>query len=153
MRAAYAILVLSSVACLLAGPLLLESASPLPLGEGAAVDAASPLPRGEDVARPVLSSAGAARVRGLSAKPSRIVNRSTPSLNIHTRSTRASASKVHPPGTNKTVGAAKTVTQTAAARTDNVRHRSPNPAIVGGPAKTEAKATNSLSGTGMSRRR
>jgi hypothetical protein len=113
----------------------------------------SPLPWGEGVPRPALSSAGARRVRGPSAQPSRSVIRSTQPLTIRPRPIRANAPKVHQPVASKPAGAAKSITRAAAPTSTNVRHRSPNPAIVGGPAKTPVKATGSLNGTGMSRRR
>jgi len=139
MKATYPILVLCVLVGLPAGPLLVESASPLPWGEG--------------VPRPALSSAGAGRVRGLSAGPSRSIIRSTHSSNVHPRPVQANALNVHQRVANKPAGGAKSVTRAAAPTFTNVRHRGPNPAIVGGPAKTQAKTTSSLSGTGMSRRR
>jgi len=132
------LLILSAIACLVARPLLVESASPLPWGEG--------------VPRPAVSSAGAGRVRGLSVQPSRSINRSTQSSNNRPRSIRANSSIVHKPATNKPAGAAKRVTRAAAPTSTNVRHRSPNPAVIGGPAADKANETGSLSGTRMNRR-
>jgi len=139
------LLVLSPIACLVAHP--------LPAEQGTANKANSTLPRGVGVPRPALSSAGAGRVRGLSAKPYREFNRSTQSSNTHPRPTSGNAVNVHTPGTNKATGAAKTVNQAAGPKISDVRHHNPNPAIIGGPEKVQSKMTGSLSGTGVSKRR
>jgi hypothetical protein len=151
MKAAYLLLlILSPIAFLVARPLLAESARPLPWGEG--------------VPRPASSSAGAERVRGLSGPRSEQVSR-------HRQppaSPRRTAVVNPAPGTDNSVRAAKSgfighdgvsnvrtpsVTRIVAPTVNNVRHRSPNPAVVGGPATDKANGTASLSGTRMNRRR
>jgi len=196
MKAAYLLLVLCPVACLLACPLLVESASalpwgegasveaasplprsegafveaasPLPRGEGAFVEAASPLPRGEGVPRPALSSAGAGRVRGLSGPRSEQVSRHKQPPTSPRRPAVGNPARVRQPGTDNSVRAAKSgfsghaglsnvrapsVTRIVAPTVNNLRHRSPNPAVVGGPAADKANGTGSVSGTRMNRRR
>jgi len=148
MKAAY-LLLLSLV------PLSSLLTCPLSWAEGAFVEAASPLPRGEGAPRPASSSVRqpTETVRGLSAQPPRSVTRYTHSSDIRPRPLRAIAPNVHQRVADKPAGAARSVTRATAPTFTNVRHRSPNPAIVGGPAKTQVKATGSLSGTSMNRRR
>ena len=141
MKAAYLFLALSAIASHLARPFLVGFAGPLPWGEG--------------VPRPASSSVRqlTETVRGRSAQPSRSINRSTHSSNVQPRPIRANALHVHQPGTDKPGGAAKSVTRIVAPTVTNVRHRSPNPAVVGGPAADKANGIALVSGTRMNRRR
>jgi hypothetical protein len=155
MKAAYLLLlILSLIAFLVARPLLAESARPLPWGEG--------------VPRPASSSAGAERVRGLSGPRSEQVSRHKQPPASPRRPTVGNPARVRQPGTDNSVRAARSgfighagvsnvrapsVTRIVAPTVNNVRHRGPNPAVVGGSAKTQANGTGSVSGTGMSRRR
>jgi len=169
MKAAYLLLVLCPVACLLACPLLVESASALPSGEGGFVEAASPLPRGEGVPRPALSSARQLTgTRGLSGPRSEQVSRHKQPPTSPRRPAVGNPARVRQPGTDNSVRAAKSgfsghaglsnvrapsVTRIVAPTVNNLRHRSPNPAVVGGPAADKANGTGSVSGTRMNRRR
>ena len=145
-----------------AGPLPAEPASPLP------AEPASPLPWGEGVPRPASSSAGAGRVRGLSGPRSEQVSRHKQPLTSPRRPAVGNPARVRHPGTDNSVRATKSglighagvsnvrapsVPQVVAPTVPNLRHRSPNPAVVGGPAADKANGTGALSGTRMNRRR
>jgi len=146
MKTAYLLLLtLSSIACLLARP--------LPGGDGAVIKANSPLPRGERVPRPARSSTGTGRVRGLSARSSPTIKRSTHFSNNHPRPTRANALNTHQQVTTKSAGPAKSPARIVAPAITDLRHRNPNPAVLGGPVKSQVNGTGSISGTGMNRRR
>ena len=145
MKTACLFLVLCPIACLLGRP--------LPRTEGAIVGTASPLPGGERGPRPASSSAGAGRVRGLSGQPSQSIHRSSRSSTVRPRSIRTNAQNVHQPGEKRPAGAAKGAPRIVAPAITNVRHRSPNPAIVGGANGSKSNGTGSLSGTRMNGRR
>jgi hypothetical protein len=137
-------------------------------GGGASVESPSPLPRGEGVARPAFSSAGAGRVRGHFGQASYKVTRPAPLPSPHATSGR------HPnlekPGTKPSVGPAggafirnQTVHGAPTARMSgiaghaaplpsNIRHRSPNPAVVAGTPNSHIGSTGGISGTGMRRK-
>jgi hypothetical protein len=134
-----------------------------PLAQPGAV----PLPRGEGVPRPAFSSAGAGRVRGHSGPAYQRLGRPKQLPNSRHRSMPGNA--LHQPGSNKSGGAAvggliphETVNNALPVRTpsvvrptvpalNNVRHRSPNPAVVGGSAPSHSSNTGAINGTRMNR--
>jgi len=107
------------------------------------------------------------RVRGLSGpKSEKVSPHRLPPTNQRSSAV-GNAAKAHQPHTNNSVGAVKSgvvgsasvrnarassVTRIVAPTINNVRHRSPNPAVVGGSAKTQASGAGSLNGTRMNRR-
>ncbi len=132
------------------------------------VETPGPLPGGEGVPRPAFSPAGAGRVRGHGRPAPQKANRPRQLPNIRQRSVPANA--LHQPGSNKSGGAAKsglipneTVNNAWAVRTpsvvrptvpslNNVRHRSANPAVVGGSPSSHSSNTGAISGTRMNRK-
>jgi len=154
------LLILSPIASLLARP--------LPRGEGPVIKAASPLPRADGIAGRASSSAGAGRVRSLSSPRSQREIRHTQLPASRQRLAVRNSARVRQPATNNSARPAdrgftarSTVTSARASSApriatptaNNVRHRSPNPAGLGGPMKSQTNGTGSISGTGMNRRR
>ena len=98
------------------------------------------------------------------------VNRSQQLPKSGQRSLPGNTMNLHQPGSDKSSGVAKsgfirneTVNNAWAVRTpnvarptalsiDNVRHRSPNPAVVGGPANSHGSNTGAINGTHMNRK-
>jgi hypothetical protein len=127
-----------------------------------------PLAWGEGVARPAFSPAGAGRVRGHSGPASQGASRPKPLAS--TRSTLGNARSLRQPGSDKSSGAAKsgfirneTVNNALAVRPpnvvrpavpllNNVRHRGPNPAVVGGSLNSHGTNTGTINGTRMNHR-
>lgn len=88
----------------------------------------------------------------------------------HERSTSGDAMNLHQPGPDKSVGAAKggllqneagnnplrvrpsSVVRPAAPSLDNVRHRSPNPAVVSGSANATTRNTGAINGALVKRK-
>ena len=131
---------------------------------------ASPLPWGEGVARPGFSPAGARRVRGHLGAASQKVNRPKQLPNRRQGFPAGNPMNLGQPGSSKFAAAAKsgfvrseTFNNTLAARTPsavrpaapsftNVRHRSPNPAVVAGAPNSRSSNAAALNGTHMNRR-
>jgi hypothetical protein len=131
------------------------------------VETPGPLPRGEGVPRPAFSPAGAGRVRGHSRPASQKVNRPKQLPNSRQRSLLGNA--LHQPGSDKSGGAARsgfirneTAHHTLPVRTsssvrptvpalNNVRHRGPNPAVVGGAPNSRSSNGGAINGTRMNR--
>jgi hypothetical protein len=127
-----------------------------------------PLPWGEGVPRPAFSPAGAGRVRGHWGPPSQKPSRAKQLPNGRQRSLRGNA--LHQPGPDKSAGAAKSglipneavnialavrtpsVVRPTAPSFNNVRHRSPNPAVVGGSPSSHSSNTGAINGTRMNRK-
>jgi len=139
-----------------------------------------PLAWGEGVPRPAFSSVGTAhrpvqgsagRARDHSGPISQKKNLPKQLPNRRQGFTAGNPVNLGQPGSSKLAAGAKsgfvrseTFNNTLAARApsafrptapmlDSVRHRSPNLAVVGGPAKTQANGTGSVNGTRMNRRR
>jgi hypothetical protein len=131
---------------------------------------AGPLPRGEGVGRPAFSPAGAGQVRGHSAPASPKLNRPKQVLNSRKGSLAGNAMNLHQPDSNKSSGAAKSgfirnetvnnalgvrapsVVRPTAPSFNNVRHRGPNPAVVGGSLNSHGTNTGTIDGTRMNHR-
>ena len=129
-----------------------------------------PLAWGEGVARLAFSPAGAGRVRGHSAPASPKVNRPKQVLNSRKGSLAGNAMNLHQPDSNKSSGAAKSgfirnetvnnalgvrppnVVRPTAPSFNNVRHRGPNPAVVGGSLNSRGSNTGTINGTRMNHR-
>jgi len=129
-----------------------------------------PLEWGEGVARPAFSSAGARRVRGHFAPAAQKVNRPKPLPNRRQASPAGNSMNLGQPGSIGSAAVAKsgfvrgeTVNNTLAARAPstvrptapsftNVRHRSPNAAIVAGAPNSRSSNAAALNGTRMNRR-
>jgi hypothetical protein len=158
---------------------LLMSWAPLAHGPGYAVPESvprpvknvqtpGPLPRGEGVPRPALLPAGAGRVRGHGGPTSQKVNRPKQLPNIRQRSMPGNA--LHQPGSDKFGGAAKgglipnetvnnalpvrtpSVVRSTAPSFNNMRHRSPNPAVVGASPNSRSSNAGAINGSRMIRR-
>jgi hypothetical protein len=129
-----------------------------------------PLAWGEGVARPAFSPAGARRVRGHSAPASPKVNRPKQVLISRKGSLAGNAMNLHQPGSDKSSGAAigglisgkgvnnralvrpPSVVRPAVPLLNNVRHRGPNPAVVGGSLNSHGTNTGTINGTRMNHR-
>jgi hypothetical protein len=159
MKAAYLLLLVLST-------LLSPVARPLPSLLARPGLFACPLPWGEGVPRPALSSADAGRVRGLSAPTPGKVSRPNRPPTGQRRTPVGNATKFHQPGSDKSVSAAKSgfigtatlssartpsVARSAALSFNNLRHRSPNPAVVVGSSNSHSRNTAAINGTRMSR--
>ena len=149
-----------------------EAPGPVPGGEGISHAVSElllyPLPRGEGVPQPALLPAGAGRVRGHGGPTSQKVNRPKQLPNSRQRSMPANA--LHQPGSDKFGGAAKgglipnetinnawvvrtpSVIRSTAPSFNNMRHRSPNPAVVGASPNSHSSNTGAINGTRMNRK-
>ncbi len=132
------------------------------------VETPGPLPGGEGVPRPAFSPAGAGRVRGHGGPAPQKANRPRQLPNSQQGSLPGNA--LHQPGSDKFGGVAKTgfirnetINNALAVRTpsvvrptvlspNNVRHRGPNPAVVGGSPNLHSSNTGSINGTRMNRK-
>jgi len=136
-----------------------------------------PLAWGEGVPRPAFSSAGAPhhpvqggarRVRGHFGPTSQKMNLPKQLPNRRQGFPAGNPVNLGQPGLSKLAAGAKSgfvrnetvnnhwtpsVVRPTAQSFNNVRHHSPNLAVVGGPAKTQADGTGSVNGTRMNRRR
>jgi hypothetical protein len=144
------------------------AACPLLWGEGENVGTPGPLPGGEGVPRPAFSPAGAGRVRGHGGPASQKANRPKQLPNSRRHSMPGNA--LHQPGSNRSGAASKsglvqneTVSNALAVRTpsvvrptapsfNNVRHRGPNPAVVGGSPPSHSSNTGTINGARMNRK-
>jgi hypothetical protein len=138
-----------------------------------------PLPLGESVPRSASSAAGAPHrpvqggvggVSGHRGPASQKVNRPKQIPNSRQRSLPGNAMDIHRPSSGKSGSAArgvlirdKSVNNVVAVRTpnvvrptapsfNNVRHRNPNPAVVGGSANSQRSNTGTINGTRMNRK-
>jgi len=151
------------ITCLL---LLTMSWATLTHGTGYAVPelVLSPFPGGEGVPQPAHSSAGVGRARGQSGPASQKVNRPKQLPNSRQRSLPGNAVNVHQPGSNSSGGAARSrfgaannalivrtpnVVRPIAPSFNNLRHRSPNPAVLGGAPNSHSTNTGTTDGTRM----
>jgi hypothetical protein len=134
------------------------------------VETPGPLPGGEGVPRPAVSPARqpTGTVRGHWRPASQQVNHPKPLPNSRQRSIPRNA--LHQLGSNKSGGVAKgglipneTVHNALPVRTpsvvrptvpllNNVHHRSPNPAVVGGSPNSHSSSTEAINGTRMNRK-
>jgi hypothetical protein len=110
------------------------------------------------------------QVRGRSASVSQSANRPKQFPNNRQRYTPGNPVNVHQPGSNKSGGAAKSgfigngtgknafavrapsLVRPTAPPFNNVRHRSPNPAVVSGSASSQRNNTEAINGTRMNRK-
>ena len=122
----------------------------------------------EGVPRSASSPAGAGRARGHSGPAPQKVTRPKPIPNSRQRSMPGNA--LHQPGSNKSIGAAKgglipnetfnnalvvrppSVVRPTVPSFSKVRHRGPNPAVVGGSSPPLSSNTRAINGTRMNRK-
>jgi hypothetical protein len=122
---------------------------------------------GEGVPQPALSPADAGRARGHSGPASPKANPPKQPLNSRQRSLPGEGTKLRQPGPNHSGGAARggliqdkaannitafrapSVVRRTAPSVNNVRHHSPNPAVVSGSLTSHGANTGTIDGTRM----
>ena len=151
-----------------------SSESSMKAGSGDRANNATPADGGTHGGKPSDEKRDRRRVPGKDYPPSQAslpkANRPNQIPNRQEHSTTANAMNLHKPGSDKSSGAVKggliqnekgnhvlpvrspSIVRPSVSPLDNVRHRGPNPAVIGGSANSITRNTGAINGTRMNRK-